>query len=70
MEGLLQLLVELFKGLVEAFGFRNYNLWSNAHSASSRQLWSEERSGERQPLQQQQQEQQQQQQQQPQEQEV
>lgn len=58
MEGILQILVELFKGLVEAWGTRNYNLWSNAHSASSRQLWSEERSGERQPLQQEQQQQQ------------
>jgi hypothetical protein len=67
MEGLLQILIELFKGLVEAWGTRNYNLWSNVHSASSRQLWSEERSGERQPLQQ---EQHQEHQQQPQEQEV
>lgn len=54
MEGILLLLTELFTGLVQAFGFRNYNTWSNVHSASSRQLWSDERSAEREPLQQEQ----------------
>ena len=48
IQGILQLLTELITGLLQAFGFRNYNTWSNASSASSRQRWSEER----QPLQQ------------------
>jgi hypothetical protein len=51
IQGILQLLIELMTGLLQAFGFRNYNTWSNASSASSRQRWSEER----QPLQQEQQ---------------
>lgn len=45
---IVQLLLNLVQGLAEAFGFRNYNLWSNASSASSRERWSRER----QPLQQ------------------
>lgn len=44
----MQFLIELVTGLLQAFGFRNYNTWSNASSASSRQQWAEER----QPLQQ------------------
>lgn len=51
IQGILQLLIELITGLLQAFGFRNYNTWSNVSSASSRQHWSEER----QPLQQEQQ---------------
>jgi hypothetical protein len=43
IQGILQLLIELITGLLQAFGFRNYNTWSNASSASSRQRWSEER---------------------------
>ena len=50
IDGIVQLLIDLVTGLLQAFGFRNYNTWSNASSASSRQRWSEER----QPLQQEQ----------------
>lgn len=53
IQGILQLLIELITGLLQAFGFRNYNTWSNASSASSRQRWS----SEREPLQQEQQQQ-------------
>jgi hypothetical protein len=48
IDGIVQLFIDLFTGLIQAFGFRNYNTWSNTHSASSRQRWE----GERQPLQQ------------------
>lgn len=68
IEGIIQLILNFITELARAFGHRNYHLWSNTHSASSRQLWGEP--DERQPLQQEQQQEQHHQQQQPQPQEV
>lgn len=40
---LLPFVLELASEIAQAIGFRNYQLWSNTHSASSRQLWTDER---------------------------
>lgn len=55
IDGIVQFLLNLITGLFQAFGFSSYNTWSNPNSASSRQLWSEERQPEQQEQQQQQQ---------------
>lgn len=49
IDGIVQLLTNLITGLLQAFGFRNYNTWSNAHSASSKQRWEDERRPLQQP---------------------
>lgn len=56
MEGIIQFILHFIAELANAIAGRNYHLWSNTHSASSRQLWSQ--SDERQPLQQEQDQQQ------------